>query len=88
MFECENLLVCTISNMEVSHNLNQTSLPGCLSLSGNVPSSLNAPPGLPSVIIWSIGQARLEDQQLIDPYDHLHEEARAECLPDVHVIVL
>ena len=64
----------------VWHNSNQ-SLPGCLSLSGNVLSSLNAPPGLPRVIILTYEQDRILN-------GHLHEEARAESLPDVHVIVL
>ena len=64
----------------VWHNSNQ-SLPGCLSLSGNVLSSLNAPPGLPQVIILTYKQDRILNGDL-------HEEAWAESLPDVHVIVL
>ena len=67
-------------NFFVWHNSNQ-SLPGCLSLSGNVLSSLNAPPGLPQVIILTYKQDRILN-------GHLHEEAWAESLPDVHVIVL
>ena len=78
----------------VWYNLNQ-SIPGCLSLSGNVLFSLNAQPttcrllSRPQELVEIITRplSAVLTAKLAQLNSHLHEKARAKGFPDVHVIV-